>query len=232
MRLPVLGLPVPGLPVLGLAMALALPASAAVTILPEKAEAGPAMLAYAATPAYRKLLAGALARVPASVVPRCPKLVVEDGAIILQQQLQFGPDKVPVAGGWRHSQPTHGCGADTLVNFFFYPGPGNRILTVVGLPGTTRTDLAQQNNARTFVLLALEPAVKDCRQFETVNTAFGGWGTKAPDLADSGPSAEFRPWWESWTMLGCGKRYTVPVNFLPNRLGTQVRPGTVEKPSL
>ena len=205
------------------------PAMAEPQVFPPDAEGKAAVLAYARTDAYKRLLAQALARVPAAIVPRCGKLVVEEGAIILQQPIQFAADKSPVGGSWRHSQPTRGCGADTLVNFFFFATPERRVLTVLGVPGTSRADLTQQRTARTYVLMALDAAAPSCRQFETVNTTFGGFGLKSPEAADPGAEAPFRPWWESWTMLGCGKRYTVPLNFSPNRLGTQItQPGGIE----
>ncbi len=197
-------------------------------ILPPDAAGGPAMLAYARTEPYRALLTQALARVPASVVPRCPKLNLDDGAIILFQPLQVAPDKTVVGGAWRHSRLARGCGADTVVNLFFFATSERRVMTVVGVPGTSRADLAQQRIARTFVLLALDPVAGGCQQFETVNTGFEAFGTKAPEVKDPGPGAEYRPWWETWTMLGCGKRYSVPLDFTPNRLGTQiVQPGGI-----
>ena len=188
----------------------------------------PATQAYVRTDAYRKLLVQAMARIPASIAPHCPKQTVSDGLVVVLQPLQFNADQQPVAGSWRHSRNTAGCGPETIVNFWFYATPERRVLTVVGVPGNTRADIEQQRNARTFVLLALDPVAHGCQGFETVNTRFEAFGTRTPELADPGPGSLFRPWWETWTMLGCGKRYTIPLNFRPNQLGTQiVQPGGI-----
>ena len=196
-------------------------------LVPGQAEAQAALVAYARTEPYRKLMAQALARVPASVVPRCPKLVTADAGLTVTSPLQITSRGVS-AGSWRQSLTARGCGNDTVVNFFFYGTPDGRVITVVGAPGTTRADLMQQRDARTYTVVAHETVARGCSETETVNTRFEGFGSKPPGAPDPGPQAAFRPWWETWTVRGCGKQYQVPLNFTPNRMGMQIaQPGGV-----
>ena len=68
------------------------------------------------------------------------------------------PDGAPNAGLWRHSFPVSGCGNDTTLNLFFTAAADERITTIFGIPGTTRTDpvlqqdgIAQADAAATLV---------------------------------------------------------------------------------
>ena len=211
-----------------LALLLAGPAFAAPQILPPGTKAAASIEPYSRTPAYAKLIAQAVARVPAAVALRCAGRVVDDGAIIIADPLEFARDGAPTGGSWRHSVPLRGCGAEVLVSFFFFVDANRRVLTVLGVPGSSHADLAQQRNARTFATLALFDVAGRCRHFEPVDTRFDGYGHTTPQLNDPGEKAEFRPWRETWTMLGCGTRYAVPLNFSPNRLGTAItQPGGI-----
>jgi hypothetical protein len=45
-------------------------------------------------------------------------------------------------------------------------------------------------------------------------------------MTDPGPDQRLRPWWETWSMIGCGKTIDVPIDFLPEEKGTQIiQPG-------
>jgi hypothetical protein len=185
-------------------------------------------VAYSKTEAYKKLVAQAMARVPASVAPRCARFGTSLGAFDIAQPLQIAAGASPTGGAWHQAVTTQGCGDEVTLNFYFFANLDGRVSTVVGVPGTTRADLVQQRDARTYALLALAPSAAGCGHFETLSTRFEGYGSKLPPVADPGPDAPFRPWWESWTLQGCGKRYEVPLNFMPNRLGTQiVQPGGI-----
>ncbi len=63
---------------------------------------------------------------------------------------------------------------------------------------------------------------KDCKQFVITNTRFEGFGLRDPATPDPGEGAQFRPWWETWTLTGCGHSFDVPMNFTPDATGTQI----------
>jgi hypothetical protein len=37
--------------------------------------------------------------------------------------------------------------------------------------------------------------------------------------ADPGPDKRLRPWWETWTLVGCGRTIDVPMDFIPRDTG-------------
>jgi hypothetical protein len=119
-----------------------------------------------------------------------------------------------------------GCGNDTVWTLFFSAGPDEKINTLIGVPGTTRADLTLQRDAYTYASVGAALAASDCKSFMVKNTKFEGFGLQTPAMTDPGPSQRLRPWWETWTMIGCGKTIDVPIDFVPGEKGTQIiQPG-------
>lgn len=129
-------------------------------------------------------------------------------------------------GLWRQSFPVSGCGNDTSLNFFFSAGADEKINTVVAIPGETIADLTLQRDGLIYANFGALLVAKDCKTFEVKNTRFEGFGIPNPPIADPGPDQHLRPWWETWTMTGCGRTIDVPLDFVPGEKGTQIiQPG-------
>ncbi len=122
---------------------------------------------------------------------------------------------LPGAGLWRQSFPVSGCGNDTTVNFYFLAEAGQKISVIIGMPGGTMASLPLQSAGRKFTTLAVQRAAPTCRAFDVINTRFERLEPPKPGDAD-------RAWRESWTLAGCGHRYTVPIEFTPNKTGAEV----------
>ena len=90
------------------------------------------------------------------------------------------------------------------------------------MPGGTIADPILQRDAINYARLGATVASKDCKQLELVDTHFEAFGLREPKTADPGPNARFRPWWETWTLVGCGRKFDVPINFIPDERGTTI----------
>lgn len=138
----------------------------------------------------------------------------------------FGGDGFPNAGLWKQAFPVSGCGNDTILNFYFAAGANEKINTIVGIPGSTAADLVLQRDAVMYAQIGAKGVVNDCNAFTVRNTRFEGFGFAKPKTPDPGPGSHFRPWWETWTMIGCGHIVDVPLDFQPDATGTQIiQPG-------
>ena len=99
----------------------------------------------------------------------------------------------------------------------------SKIKTLVLAPGTTATSLLLQRHAFAYVAEAFRSQAKGCAAPVLINTRFESYGVKDPPTADPGPAAgEKRPWWETWTLKGCGRTLDLPVNFVPDAAGTNI----------
>ena len=173
---------------------------------------------------YRGLLNRSLAGLPQTVFQRCPELVSNGSTVTIIKPVTFGADGFPNAGLWKQTFPVSGCGNDTTLHFYFSAGADEKINTVVGVPGTTLTGPTLQRDAYSHASTGAALAVKDCKTFDTKNTKFEGYGllNLNPPTPDPGANSHDRPWWETWTMVGCGHTVDVPVDFVPDDKGTQV----------
>jgi hypothetical protein len=175
---------------------------------------------------YKGLINRALAGLPPTVFQRCPTLVSNGSRIVVLKPVSFAADGFPNAGLWRQSFPVSGCGNDTILNFYFSAGADEKIDTMGGISGETRADLALQRDAVTYASVGARFVETDCKAFDVKNSKFEGFGLKNPPTADPGPDNRFRPWWETWTLVGCGHTIDVPIDFVPNEKGTQIiQPG-------
>jgi len=184
-------------------------------ILPQRAaaDAEGALRDFMGSSYYAALVQQALAALPPAEFRRCPTLVSNTSRVTILQPVAFRPNGFPASGLWRESFPVSGCGNDTIVNLFFLAEAGQRISVLIGMPGSTVASLILQTAAKKFTTIALQRVARRCRSFTVINTQFEGFGEPAPTA---------RPWRESWTLSGCGHRYTVPIEFAPNKAGTLV----------
>ena len=187
--------------------------------LPQRAEAdeGSALRAFMGSSYFAGLIHSALAALPPDEFRQCPSLVSDGSQVTILRPVVFNPDGFPGSGLWRESFPVSGCGNDTTVNFYFFAQAGQKISVLIGIPGSTIASPLLQGAGKKFTTIAVQRAAPACRSFTVINTRFEGF-----QKAASGSAAASRPWRESWTLAGCGRRYTVPIEFAPNKGGAQV----------
>jgi hypothetical protein len=177
---------------------------------------------YLASEFHNQLVNKALAVLPPEIFKKCPALESPDTSVSPVRQIAFGADGIPNAGDWWEHFPVKGCGNDTTLNLNFSIGADGKIQTTIGLPGTTHANLVLQHDAVFYANVGPRLRVKDCKQFLVTDTRFEGFGLKNPATPDPGAEAKFRPWWETWTVTGCGHRFDVPLNFSPDATGTGI----------
>jgi hypothetical protein len=97
-----------------------------------------------------------------------------------------------------------------------------RRYTTIGVPGATHADLALQGDALLYARIGAARVTKDCKTFEVKNTRFEAYGVQNPPMADPGQNKPLRPWWETWTMIGCEQTVDVPMDFVPDSAGTRI----------
>jgi hypothetical protein len=187
---------------------------------------GNQLQAFISSDTYQGLLTRALAGLSQAVYPRCPALVSGAANVTVLKPISFAPDGSPNAGLWRQRISVKGCGNDTVLNFYFSAGADEKVNTAIGIPGLTRADLILQRDAGLFANKGAMSVAKGCKSFEVTNTRFEGFGLAGPPTPDPGAENHFRPWWETWTMVGCGHTIDVPIDFIPDEKGTQIlQPG-------
>ncbi len=170
----------------------------------------------------RHLLLRAFASLPPAVFRRCPALMSDRSQVTPIRRVTFALDGFPDFGAWKESFPVSGCGNDTIINFYFVVRYNEKIDTFIALPGTTRADLILQRDARMQALTGGALMVKDCKNLTITNTKFESYGLSHPATPDPGPLHRLRPWWETWTMVGCGHKVEVPIDFTPDATGTLI----------
>ena len=171
---------------------------------------------------HRHLLLRAFALLPPAVFRRCPTLVSNQSQVTAIRLVTFGIDGFPASGAWKESFPVSGCGNDTTINFYFVVGKGEKIDTLIALPGTTHGSLTLQRDASMYALMGGTLTTKGCKNLTITNTKFESYGLSHPVTPDPGPLSRLRPWWETWTMVGCGHKVEIPVDFVPDATGTQI----------
>ena len=168
------------------------------------------------------LIARLTSRLPEEVFRSCPSLVSANAKVTVVKSVAFAPDGIPNRGAWWERLPVAGCGNDTVLNFYFFAGADGKINTTTGLPGTTHADFGLQRDALKFAYLGAGTLAKDCRRFVVKNTRFSAYGGRDRRTPDPGAGDPYRPWWEIWTVAACGRTFDVPIEFLPDRTGTQI----------
>lgn len=195
-------------------------------VIRAQADGAGQLQAFTKTAFYGQLLNRALATIPESVFKRCPTFVSAGSQVTILKPISFGSEGFPVSGSWVQRFPVSGCGNDTVWTFFFSAGADKKITTVIGVPGATHANLTLQRDAFKYASIGAGLAAKDCKTFVVKNTKFESYGLQTPATPDPGPGQRLRPWWETWTMVGCGKTIDVPIDFVPDEKGAQIiQPG-------
>jgi hypothetical protein len=190
--------------------------------------------AFTHSPAYAALVSHALDSIPPDTFKICPGLKSSGSHISVMGPLQFAENGYPVAGAWKHSYPVSGCGPDTILNFYFIAKPNQTIDTIIGIPGSTRVGPVLQRDAEAAAIAGATASLQEqgavpCPNYTITNSSFQAFGLEDPPTPDPGASDRFRPWWENWTVAGCGRAFLVPLDFIPHP-GTPIeinRPGHV-----
>lgn len=174
------------------------------------------------TPDYSKYILQVFSALPDSVFQRCPALKSSGSQVTILKPVSFAASGWPNGGMWKQQFPVSGCGNDTIWTVYVAANADEKLRSTIALPGTTRADLVLQHDALVYANIAAQQAVKDCKAFVVKNTRFESFGTLEPKTEDPGPAARFRPWWETWTLTGCGKTVDVPLDFIPDGKGTTI----------
>jgi hypothetical protein len=175
-----------------------------------------------ATSFYAGLITRALAMEPPAVFTKCGTLQAHGSTITIMRPLTFAGDGFPTQGVWKQNFPVSGCGNDTTLHFYFIATAQEKVNTMVGVPGDTHADPILQRDALTYARIGAGTQAHDCKNFDVTNTKFEQFGVAYPPMPDPGPATRLRPWWETWTMEGCGRLFDVPMDFVPNATGTQI----------
>ena len=206
---------------LGLSVALAQPGSSRAQAVGESQ-----LQTFTKSDFYSGLLRRNLAALPEVVFKKCPTLASNGSRVTVLKPVSFGADGQPNAGLWKHAFPVSGCGDDTVLNFYFFVGADGKLNTITGVPGTSNADPTLQRDTLLYANAGAALVAKGCRDFIVKNTKFEAFGLSIPPMPDPGPGQRLRPWWETWTMVGCGRTIDVPLNFAPDETGTQItQPG-------
>jgi hypothetical protein len=171
---------------------------------------------------HKSLMNNALAAISPVVFVRCPTLVSKGSNVKPLKPILFGEDGVPSAGVWKEELPIAGCGNDTVLNMYFFAGNDGKIKALVGFPGFTRADLTLQRDALKYAYLGARSKATACEHFDVKHTQFEGFGLPDRQAPDPGPNQQFRPWRETWIMVGCGHTLDVPMEFIPGANGTTI----------
>jgi len=177
--------------------------------------------AFTHTTFYAGLINRGLAVLPPAVFHKCPTLRSVGSQVTELSPVIFAQDGYPTSGEWKQRFPVTGCGNDTILNFYFTATPQEKVYTVMGIPGETRADLRLQHDARQYAMVGATLLARSCRQFDIINSALNG--VEMPVQND--PTAQHLiapPWSETWTLQGCGRRFTVDLHFAPSATGTLV----------
>lgn len=184
-----------------------------------------AFQAFTRTQFYQGLINRQFAAIPHDVFQRCPSLVSQGSQIKVLRPVTFAADGFPVDGLWKQSFPVSGCGNDTVLNFYFNATAAEKVDAVIAAPGDTHASLVLQQDASRYATVG---TLKACPAVYIKTTKFEAYGLKVPNTPDPGPGQPMRTWWESWTMVGCGHTYIVPLDFMPDaKRTTIVQPGGV-----
>jgi hypothetical protein len=179
---------------------------------------------------YQELIRRALGAIPPAVFQKCPSLISSASTVTVIEPVSFAKSGYPNAGSWKQNFPVSGCGNDTVLHIYFTATVDERIHTAVGLPGSTHADLTLQRDGVVYAQIGARNVVRDCKHFDVRNTKFENYGLAEPATPDPGPGKGRRPWWETWTMTGCGEIVDVPIDFMPDTTGTTIaQPGGATK---
>jgi len=200
-------------PSFGLAGALAWAAATTAS-----AQISDALGTYIQTPAHRAEVLAAM-RPYVTSVPGCQKQTTGGTAVQVLAPPVFGPDGAPTAGAWIERLTVEGCGTSGLLNVMTMTRAGAAPLVAALLPGDTHASpLLQRDALPSARNVAFGKMKGGCGALYVIDTHFESFGQ--PAMADLPAGRDARTWRETWTLMGCGQRTTVAVQFVPDRTGT------------
>src|SRR5215813_8360439 len=161
---------------------------------------------YLYSESNKLLAAKAMSSIPETVLQRCSGLTVKGGQVLVLRPMSFRDDGIPKSGAWKQEYPVNGC-ADAKIN------------AMVGLPGSTRAEPVLQTDATRQVIFSVNAKAAQCPHFDIKNTRFEGYGLAEQKIPGLGGNAPIPPWRETWTLIGCGRTFDVPLNFIPSEHG-------------
>lgn len=171
---------------------------------------------------YQSRMLKAVDRMSPDVLPRCPALVSSPGQVTLHKVVTFKDGAAPVSGEWVSRNAVKGCGNDTTLNIRFFFDDQGTLKSQNLLPGETIGNPKLQWDAMMYALMGAGSKVPDCKNSHVINTRFEAFGLKNPATSDPGDAARFRPWWETWIVAGCGRKFSVPLDFVPYEAGAHI----------
>lgn len=174
---------------------------------------------YLNSSAHGALVSKTYASVPRAIFEPCQNIVSKGSNSTPLSMITFGADGNPATGTWKQQFPIEACGEKIVLNFFFAAHDG-KIDGIAAAPGDTRGNLQLQRDTVMYAQMGAIRKIPDCKTLNIKNTRFEGFGT--PDGPDPGPNAKYRPWWETWTMVGCGQTAAVPIIYQPDATGTTI----------
>jgi hypothetical protein len=128
--------------------------------------------------------------------------------LILKAPSFIASREVPIDGEWAERVEIKRCGKITYQNVFFYAGKQVGLRAVVGLPGTTITEVKTQHSTGLEMLAADRRRNPNCKVLEIANTEVA---TRPEQAGNS--------WTERWTVYACGKSIVHNVVFTPDNQG-------------
>ena len=174
---------------------------------------------YLYSESNKLLAAKAMSSIPETVLQRCSGLTVKGGQVLVLRQMSFGEDGIPKSGAWKQEYPVNGCADDMVLNLFFDVGADAKVNAMVGLPGSTRAGLVLQTDATRQVIFSVSAKAAQCPHVDIKNTRFEGYGLPEQKIPGLGGNAPNPTWRETWTLIGCGRTFDVPLNFIPSEHG-------------
>jgi len=128
--------------------------------------------------------------------------------LILKAPTFIATRDVPVDGEWAERVEIKRCGKITYQNIFFFAGKQVGLRAVVGLPGTTITEVKTQHATGLAMLTVDKRRNPACRSLEIADTEL-----------IARPQQVGASWTERWTVYACGKPIAHTVVFTPNPNG-------------
>lgn len=177
---------------------------------------------YLQKPETRQAITDAVNGQVAEQSPGCTSVAIADDAkITIHSPIAFAEGaEAPNAGSWTESMTVDACGATHVHNIESIAQDGG-VEVVPRLNGTTRTDIALQNDAAGYALMGASLKLKDaCDDKSVVDTALVDFEGDPIANAKDGPQS--RAWREEWTVQACKKEIVVPVLFTPDDTGTGI----------
>lgn len=171
----------------------------------------PALQALVQSSGYQGNIARLFSQLPPTVFRRCPTLVSNGSKVTIIEPVSFGQGGYPIAGLWKQSFPVSGCGNATTINLYFKGQPGEKILSIVGIPGETHADLTLQRDALKFADIAVQAVFRDCNEMNVRDSKYAGLVSKSG-----------KAWQETWLFSACSRSVQVPMIFTPDATGTTV----------